>query len=166
MNEHDVLVFSDGSGYEKDGHGGWSAMACTLDRNWCTFRMGAIIGTTVDRAEMTGMLEGLQMAWEMSLNLPKFVRGDSHKASVLIHCDRENVVLAIKKVYDRTNAPDLWARFEFYEKVMDIQANHVMRETDFPEFQQCDLHASTGRLIAKDHALTLSLPIWRLPHFQ
>ncbi len=166
MSEHDVLVFSDGSGYEKDGFGGWAAMACTPDRNWKMFRMGAITGTTVDRAEMTGMLEGLQMAWEMSLSLPKFVRGDVRKASVLIHCDRENVVLAIKKVYDRTNAPDLWARFEFYEKVMDVYANHVMRETDFPEFQQCDLHASSARIAAKDYALTLSLPLWRLPYFQ
>lgn len=160
----DILVFSDGSGY-KDGFGGWAAFTCTPDRNWKTFRTGAIIGTTVDRAEMTGLLEGLEMAWEMARMLP------SHRSSnplesqpkVLLHCDRENLVLSIRGVYDRSNCPDLWARFAYYEKLMNIMPLHVERETDFAEFVQCDLHASTGRIVAKDYGNCAKVPAnWEL----
>jgi ribonuclease HI len=155
----DILVFSDGSGY-KDGFGGWAALTCTPDRNWKTFRTGAITGITVDRAEMTGMLEGMEMAWEMARSFPHFHPSNpqSVRPKILLHCDRENVVLSIKGVYDRSNCPDLWARFAHYEKVMDIMALHVVRENDFAEFIQCDLHASSGRLVAKDYGNTAKVP--------
>ena len=163
-NDYDVLVFSDGSGY-KDGYGGWATMACTPDKNIKLFRMAAVVGTTVDIAEMTGMLEGLSLAHDIALDIPKFYQyritsGFEHpdKPKVLIYSDRENMVLSVKKVYDRSNSPDLWARFEHFEKVLDIDALHVERETDFPEFQFCDLSASTGRCIAKGYAENCKMP--------
>jgi hypothetical protein len=162
--EVDLLVFSDGSGY-KDGFGGWAAFACTPDRNWKTFRQGAIIGTSVDRAEMTGLLEGLEMAWELARLHPKFQLSnpDSVKPKVRLHCDRENLVLSIRGVYDRSNCADLWARFAYYEKVLDIIPVHVERETDFVEFVQCDLHASSGRIVAKDYANAAKVPAnWQM----
>ena len=164
--ETDILVFSDGSGY-KDGYGGWAACACTPDRNWKTFRMGSTFGLSVDRAEMTGMLEGLEMALSMSRVLPKaYTMGEGWKPVVAIFTDRENMALSIKGVYDRSNCPDLWARFAYYESKLDIVATHVERETDFKEFVMCDLHASTGRLIAKSYGECLNIPDFTLPIFK
>ena len=164
-NDADLLVFSDGSGY-KDGYGGWSAICCTPERNMKTFRMGSTFGLSVDRAEMTGMLEGLEMALSISRVLPKAMTIEGWKPMVNVYTDRENMVLSIKGVYDRSNCPDLWRRFEHYEKHLNIVAIHVFRETDFPEFVQCDLNASTGRLIAKSYVEAMALPDFTLPMFK
>ncbi len=168
QNLFDVLVFSDGSGY-KDGYGGWAAYVCTPDRRWKTFRMGAIAGTTVDRAEMTAMLEGLEMAFWMARDLPQYqvnfgdmMGAPCDRPKVLVYTDRENMVLSCKGVYDRSNSPDLWRRFEHYERELALTVMHVERETDFPELQTCDLHASTGRIIAKNYAENCALPPWAL----
>ncbi len=164
--EIDILVFSDGSGY-KDGYGGWAAIACTPDRTWKTFRMGSTFGLSVDRAEMTGILEGLEMALSMSRVLPRAsVMETGWKATVMVHTDRENMALSIKGVYDRSNCPDLWHRFAYYEKHLNIQATHVARETDHAEFVMCDLNASTGRLIAKSYGESMSLPDFVLAMFK
>lgn len=130
--------------------------------------MGSTFGLSVDRAEMTGLLEGLEMALSMSRVLPKaqFMSGETWRPVVVAHSDRENMVLSIKGVYDRANCPDLWARFSYYEKVLDIRPIHVPRETDYPEFVVCDLNASTGRLIAKAYGDTMSLPDFTLPCFR
>lgn len=151
----DIIVFSDGSGFHKDSFGGWSAIATTPDRIWKLFRWGSMVGTSVDRMEMTAMLEGLQMAVEIADVLPKKSL-KKIKSKVHIYTDRENMVLSIKNVYSRSNSPDLWARFEVYEKILDITATHVDRETDFPEFVQVDLHSSSGRIHAKGYYESVS----------
>jgi ribonuclease HI len=163
----DILVFSDGSGYAPDGFGGWAAIACTPDRTWKTFRMGSTFGLSVDRAEMTGLLEGLEMALSISRALnraPDMEEG--WKPTVAIFTDRENMALSIKGVYDRSNCPDLWYRFSYYESQLNIIATHVARETDYPEFALCDLHASTGRLVAKDYGRSIDMPDYTLPMFK
>ena len=155
----DFLMFTDGSGW-KDGYGGWASLVKTFDGAHQMFRMGAIIGCTVDRMEMHAILEGLQLAIEM---IPWAVREPDDdlrtwKPKVKMFSDRENLVLSIQRVYDRSNSRDLWARFEYYESQLDIEAEHVLRETDFPEFVQVHTHASTGRIIAKEYATATDLP--------
>lgn len=125
------------------------------------FRMGAIVGCTVDRMEMTAILEGLQLVIEMT---PWAVREPDEdsltwRPKVKMFSDRENLVLSIQRVYDRSNSRDLWARFEHYEGLIDIEAQHVLRETDYPEFVQVDTHASTGRIIAKEYGMATDLPL-------
>lgn len=153
-------VWSDGSGY-KDGFGGWAVRVRSENGEYDLFRMGCMAGTTVDRMELTGMLEGLQVVFEwFQAAGNRFTRDadDLPRPQVKIYSDRENLVLSIKKVYDRSNALDLWARFECYEKFMTVMAEHVMRETDFPEFMMADLHASSGRIIAKNYVESVDVP--------
>lgn len=160
----DFIVFSDGSGY-KDGYGGWCCVVSALHNEQRMFRMGAVVGTTVDRMEMTALLEGLQLVDEMRNDHPK-AQGDIGRCwhpVVLVLSDRENQVLSIQKVYDRSNSRDLWARFEYYELRMHIDAKHVERETDHPEFVIADLHASTARILAKEYAEANELPRHLIP---
>lgn len=159
MNNPDFLVWTDGSGY-KDGFGGWAAYVHTPDKTHELFRMGAVVGTSVDRAELTGIIEGLQMVADLMTIIPhKLAMGQRvWKPKVKMYSDRENLVLSIQKVNARSNSPDLWRRFEFYEGFMALDANHVLRETDFPEFVFVDLHASSARIIAKQYAEASGLP--------
>ena len=57
---YDYILYTDGSGYEKDGFSGW---CCQVVSNVPGVegqrRMGCMSGSTVDRAEFTALLEGL-----------------------------------------------------------------------------------------------------------
>jgi ribonuclease HI len=159
MTNPDFLAYSDGSGYQ-DGFGGWAVYVCTPTKSATMFRMGAIIGTTVDRAELTAILEGLQMVMELAASLPRTIPLGQHlwKPKVKLYSDRENLVLSIQGVNERSNSLDLWKRFEFFETHMVIDANFVERETDHEEFTFVDLHASTARIMAKNYWEACGLP--------
>jgi hypothetical protein len=167
MQDPDITVYSDGSGYQPDGYGAWAALAVSRGEVFRLFRTGMSSGTSVDRMEMTAMLEGLQMADEIIedefLNKEEwhYAEGlgcDRPRFRVRLLSDRESMVLSIKGVYGRTNAPDLWERFSYYEKRMEISAEHVARETDFADFQWVDLFASTGRIVIKQYLECFDLP--------
>lgn len=152
MTPSDFLVFSDGSGHI-DGYGGWASYMKSVDGRFSMYRAGSMIGTSVDRMEMTAMLEGLQMVLEIIPHAdqsPRLMK--TWKPKVDLFSDRENMVLSIRGTYSRSNSADLWRRFEFYESLMVIEAFHVPRETDYPEFVQVDLDASSGRILIKDFA--------------
>jgi len=160
----DFLMFTDGSGY-KDGYGGWACLVKTSDSMHQMFRMGAVIGCTVDRMEMTAILEGLQLVVEMTpwaVRRPEEDR-NTWRPKVRMFSDRENLVLSIQGVYDRSNSPDLWHRFQYYETLLDIEPVHVLRETDHPEFVTVDMQASTARIIAKEYGLATDLQRHCLP---
>lgn len=159
MTEPDYLLFTDGSGY-KDGYGGWACCVRHVGKKANMFRMGCIVGCTVDRMEMTAILEGLQIVFENMQSRWESRDGEDpeKKPIVRLFSDRENLVLSIQKVYDRGNCPDLWARYAYYESIMEVHATHVQRETDYPEFSMVDLHASTGRIIAKQYGEALDVP--------
>jgi ribonuclease HI len=159
MRDIDFSVFSDGSGHV-DGLGGWAVLVQSNVNGAKIFRAGAIMGTTVDRAELIGILEGLQIVEEI---IPKIlsVRGlKQHQwtPNVMMYSDRENLVLSIQGAYARSNSPDLWTRFEYYEKHMHIEAHYVKRDTDHAEFVLVDREASTMRLIVKSYADNTGLP--------
>lgn len=148
-NNPDLISFSDGSGHE-DGFGGWAAVVVTPDRILKQARMGCASGTTTDRCEMIGFLEGLEMALQMANDLPRSHLGD-FRPRVQCFSDRENLVLSAMGLQRQSNSPDLWARFRYYQELLDIHVAHINREqeTIFPEFRECDLQASTGRIIVK-----------------
>lgn len=154
----DFLVWTDGSGHVS-GFGGWACRVDTQDRFHKMFRMGAVIGTSVDRMEMTAILEALQLVMEMR-HLAARDESDPvqlRPLKVKMFCDRENLVLSIQRVYDRSNCQDLWERFAYYEQRLEIDIEHVLRETDFPEFEMVDLHASTGFQMAKNYQAATDL---------
>lgn len=159
--EPNYFLFTDGSGY-KDGYGGWACLVRSPDNMYQMFRMGSIIGATVDRMELTAILEGLQIVFELTAEERGGYLGKDCRPIVALFSDRENLVLSIQGVYDRSNAPDLWARFAFYEKYLGVDAKHVLRENDYPEFEKVDLHASTGRIIAKTYGEHIEVP----PHLE
>ena len=165
MTNPDFMLFTDGSSYDQDLYGGWAAYARTPDKSVKLFRMGAVSGTTVDRAEMTAILEGLNMVLEASYAMPRQIPMGQHhwKPRVQLFSDRENLVLSIQAVYARSNNPDLWKRFEYFEAHMVIDANHVADETAFEEFVLVDLHASSARIMVKNYADCCNLPANRLP---
>ena len=150
QKQFDYILFTDGSGREQDGFSGWSTqvfsqLPCINPRRR---RMGAMTGSTVDRAEFTAFLEGLQMILEMDAEQHRI---GNHRPEVLWYSDRENLVLSVSGKYGRKSSPDLWARFAYYESRMLIKSTHVSRETDFKEFQDCDLQSSTMRVVIKNY---------------
>ena len=147
----DILLVSDGSGY-KDGYSGYAIMAWTPDKVWKVFRMGGMSGFSVDRAEFTGCLEGLQMAWAMWGAMPQQSMTE-RKPVVQWMSDRENLILSAKCVQERSNCPDLWARYEYYETIMTIQATFVNEQQTeaMQEFRTVDVQASIGREMIKNY---------------
>ncbi len=165
MNEPpDILLLTDGSGY-KDGYGGYAAVAATPDGVWKFFRMGAASGTTVDRMEFTALLEGLQLAWEMWNAMPVSAQEPPIKPRVRWLSDRENIVLSARSVQERSNCPDLWCRYAYYEERMEIRPQFIDREEEanLPDFKMVDLQSSVGREILKNYLATLILPKAQLP---
>jgi len=157
MINADIVVMSDGSGY-KDGFGGYASLAFTPDGIWKLFRMAGIHGVTVDRAEFTGCLEGLQMAWELWQQMP--ARDETRRPVVIWMTDRENLLLSAKNVQARSNCPDLWARYVWYEERMSIHPDFVSKEMEKTnlDFKMIDVQASTGREILKAYIATVKVP--------
>lgn len=150
---YDVILVTDGSGHV-DGLGGYAAMAYTPDKAIKIFRMAALSGTTVDRAEFMGALEGLNMCLEIWNAMPQRLSSDPSQSEarmkVLWISDRESMILSAKNVQERSNAPDLWARYAWYEGVMDITPTFEKDpEKTRPEFAVVDMQASTGREVMK-----------------
>lgn len=151
----DFLLYTDGSGYQ-DGFSGFCATFISQitghpDKGT---RMGSMSGSTVDRAEMTALLEGLQAIADFVETVPKFRIG-GRKVTIDWYTDREALAKSVDGTYGRHSSPDLWARYAHYEKMFDISPHWVERETDFPEFKACDLHASTNRVIIKHYIESL-----------
>lgn len=156
LEEFDVLVFSDGSGHA-DGAGGWAVTAMTPDRSIVLFRMAAVWGTTTARAEFDAILNGLRMALEMGPKILGVKHTDlsDRKLDVLCCTDREDIVLSFKGVYQPKHSMDQWAFLEYYKTKLNIEMRHIGRETEFKEFQEADLQASTARIIMKEYGHTM-----------
>ena len=154
----DYHLFTDGSGHV-DGYGGWACLLEDTDRRPLAFRMGCVIGSTVDRMEMTAILEGLQLVTEHRGPLASpHSKVRIRRAVVVLTSDRENLVKSIMGEYGRENSPDLWARFSCYEQQLTIRAQHVGRNARIAQMDMVDLHASSGRIIAVNYHTGLELP--------
>lgn len=162
---HDFILYTDGSGRELDGYSGYAALAKTPDNLVKRFVMGAMTESTVDRAEFTALIEGLRICWEMWERFPnKGLRREGvvrPKPKIKWYSDRENLVLAVKRVYDRSNQPDLWAAFEYFENLMEIDAQSVTEpftDTD-PSFVEVDLQSSSLRQVIQAYTKNTPLTI-------
>lgn len=146
----DYWTLSDGSGY-KDGYGGWAAMGCFPDGTYPIMRIGSASGTTVDRMEMTGMLEGLQIGYE---SYRRYWPDLSHQLRIALFSDRESIVNTINGLYGIHANEDLWARFQWYADRMSIVAIHLneREQNNWPYFVELDLHASSARTVIKAYA--------------
>lgn len=165
MSQPDLLLYTDGSGHQ-DGFGGYAAFVKTPDGLVERFCMGAMSETSVDRAEFTALIEGLRLAMETWQRFPqssRLIGGDVEWIVPKIRwtSDREALVLSVKKVYDRSNCPDLWAAFEYFERIADIEAVQIseVEAEALREFIECDLHASTGRVLMKSYYVNTPLTV-------
>jgi len=150
-DNYDIEIYTDGSGHI-NGFGGWAAFITTPDRIKKDFRMGSACCTSVDRMEFTALLEGLQGAWEMVMQRPEYMDPD-WKPNILWFSDRESLVNSVKGIYGRTNCPDLWQRFDFYEANMIINPRFVTEEIKktLVEFKEVDLQSSVGYQMIKNY---------------
>lgn len=151
------LIWTDGSGHT-DGYGGYGAIAARV-KSRAGIHPGplrasaAIHGTTVNRAEFTGLLEALQMIHSSEMKARG--GGSSMYPSVPVRVrwfsDRENLVLGVgldpatgDPYYARHVDQDLWARYDWYAKSILVYPVYVARNT--LAFQaRCDYVASFGR---------------------
>ena len=145
-HEFDFLLFTDGSGHQ-DQLGGWCATAVSfLPGSGKRTVMGGANNLTVDRAEMTALIEGLYLV----STLVEEAKLGRHPI-VWWYSDRESLVKSMTREYRRKNSQDLWTRIEFFEMRMKIQPHFITRETQWPDFAMCDLHASSMRIIVRDY---------------
>lgn len=164
--DFDFSVFTDGSGHP-DGYGGWAATAIENATGRKMFRMGGQSGTSVERMELTAMIEGLLMCAELGrLSLQPDPGRMYPRRTVLWRSDRESLVKTMSGEYRRSTEPDLWKRLDVVLARFAVTAEHVGRENDFPEFGPVDLHASSARIIMKSYTLSAEMPAPCLPYDQ
>ena len=162
--EFDFLIFTDGSGHP-DGYGGWAATAIETATNRRMFRMGGQSGTSVERMELTALIEGLLMCAELGrLSLQSDPGRMYPRRTALWRSDRESLVKTIAGEYRRSTEPDLWKRLDVVLARFAVTAEHVSRENDFPEFGPVDLHASSARIMMKSYTLSAEMPAPCLPY--
>ena len=147
-------LYTDGSGYQ-DGFCGYCATFVSHIKGHPDTKsvMGAMSGSTVDRAEMTGLLEGLQAITDFLETVPSF-RLPGGRITIGWFTDREALAKSVSGEYGRGSSPDLWARLAKYEETFNIVPTWVQRENETKEFQICDLHASTMRVMIKHYLET------------
>lgn len=148
--ETDFTLLTDGSGWE-DGFGGWAALVKHNKTDLRDFRMGCMSGTSVDRMEMTAMIEGLHMTLQLARRNTALIRHLGSKPSVVWYSDRESMVNSALGRNERSNATDIWNQYSFFEEHLIIYPVFIARESDVPDFKFVDLHASTGRIIIKNY---------------
>lgn len=114
---------------------------------------GALLGTTVNRAEFTGLLEALQIVHEQML-----ARKDvglslypAKKTTMRWFTDRENLVFSLlinpetkEPYYSRRTDADLWCRYEYYARSIQVLPVHIPRNSVMLH-AECDAIASRGR---------------------
>lgn len=151
----EFTLYTDGSGYQ-DGFSGYCSVFISNIKGHPHKGqvLGAMTGSTVDRAEMTALLEGLEAILSFLETVPKF-RLMNSKPTIAWYTDREALAKSVKGEYGRGSSPDLWARLAVYEQQFNILPTWVSRETETEDFRTCDLHASTLRVIIKSYNDTI-----------
>jgi hypothetical protein len=161
----DLILYTDGSGRELDGYSGYAALVRTANGSARRFVMGCMSESTTDRAEFMALLEGLRMCtelWKRNLGTELEAPGAERPRPLICwYSDRESLVMSVRKVYARDNCPDLWAAFQYYEDLFEIESHNVTEpftETD-PSFVDVDLQSSTMREVLKQYCLNSPLSI-------
>lgn len=159
--EHDFIIWTDGSGYDF-GYSGSSSIILNVSSGKKDFRLNAAYAQTTHRAEFEGLLSGLQCVLEIGGwekygakqkldQLPQKV-----KPKVLWYGDNESLILAVYRTetgepyYRRKTSADLWARFEYYERALQISPFYIPRNS-LPEHALADRLAGESRQVLKDY---------------
>ena len=103
------------------------------------------------RAELTAILEGLYRVYVyFEMIKRKLSTKTKKKPTILIVSDREDLVGVINKLYTSNKHGDLWARYEWYSALFDIEAKWIKRETNMMH-SLSDRLASGFRLVMSDY---------------
>jgi len=124
---HHALLATDGSGY-RDRVGGWGAYCMLIGSPIRTdFCWGGGLNTSVYRMELTGLLEGLKLAFDMgnwwrergqARHSPKRIwwRTDSESLAGAVRLDQNGQPTSL-----REGAEDLFVRLEYFEQFCQIE---------------------------------------------
>lgn len=159
-NDLDFEIFTDGSGHT-DNYGGSAAVVFSLRHKVYLTRFAAFYGASVNRAELQAFLLGMRGLTEVMdwLKSEAYARLKAYPPIVKWYCDRENLVLSATRtasggtVYSRRTDADLWAQYEWYEKMFKILPVHIPRNSK-PGQAACDQVSSELRTLAKEWAAT------------
>lgn len=159
----EYLLFTDGSGHQ-DKFGGYASLvianyAHSPTKMACC--VGGAFGTSVERMEFTGLLEGLQSI----LDTGGYNKSAGHaelavrRPHIAWFTDRESLALSCwmpdgVPFYRRKSCPDLWARYEWYEQFFTIIPIWCGRTTHAAQ-DVSDKLASEARVLVKDWIMTL-----------
>lgn len=151
----DYYLYTDGSGHQ-DGYGATGSIAVEAIGDWGVTNISASTGTTVERQETNAMLDGLQAIYDhfkaQNLGPNPALR---KIPTVFWVTDRESTALCVwrnergEPFYRRKSVQDLWARFEWYEKRIQVLPIFNRRKTH-PIQDITDKLASDTRLSFKD----------------
>lgn len=162
--EHDYILWTDGSGYDL-GCGGSASILMEIETGKKEFRLSAFSHTSTHRAEFEAFLNGLQSI----MDLNKWTTPDEKlkldkrriKPTVCWFGDCESLMLS-SYVDEKTKEPvfrrrmngDLWYRYSYYETAFTITPIHIERNS-MPEHALTDRLAGEGRLLLKEYLETL-----------
>lgn len=135
-----ICIYSDGSCDHRDGISGYAAIVYDPNQGTMLYRGGVETGGSVRRAEMRGVLVGLQLALELcGLHDPKVQNGfrasGEPRRKISWFTDRDDLAPAVTPttpgapLYSRAKDADLWHHFAYYESWFDITAKQVPRNT-------------------------------------
>jgi len=149
--DHDFTVLTDGAGHQ-DGYGGAGVVCMSQRFDAFFFRVLACNGTNTDRMELTALLEGLQGIMD---ELGADGEGGrqrllARRPTVLWVCDREAMVKSATGEYGRKTNLDLWARYDWYARYLDVRPEWHKRNT-IPWQAVSDRMASEARLAMKEY---------------
>lgn len=156
---HDFILHTDGSGHA-DGYGGSACLVESNSHRKRTLHLSAYSQTSTDRAEFEGLLNGLQsivdmMQWSPAADYSALTQRPK-KLSVAWFTDRESLALSVWRqadgttVYQRKKQGDLWARFEYYEKIFHVIPYLIARNST-PSHEYVDRLASEARILIKEY---------------
>lgn len=140
--DFDFIVCTDGSGHHSDKVGGFHTIVIPKYFDLDPVRIyGAKNCTTTPRQEFEALIEGVK---EVVFH-PTFFQG----AKVIWISDCKSLVDSVSGDAKRVANEDLWVTFEWFEKGMNISAFHIPRDNELPFHADCDMHASTLRMMMK-----------------
>lgn len=156
-SDYEFQLYTDGSGHN-DRFAGNCVVGLSSKYHKLFSCATAFYGADTERAEFEAVMAGLQgildtMGWNDGQSRMMM---QARRTTVYWVTDREHLVGALLKKadgtyeYRRKSTPDLWARFEWYEKIFDVTA--VWRERNTVAWQAyADKIASECRTMMKGY---------------
>lgn len=139
ISDYDFQVFTDGSCDYRDGIMGYAAVIYSAQDGVMITRGGTSTGGSVRRAEMMGLLVGLQAVGQLSgVLVPEhrktLTQNSVTRPKVMWYTDRQDVAGSIsppagQKAFNRDKDADLWAQISWWETWLKIHANLKPRNT-------------------------------------